>query len=183
YASPEVEIGFEVHMIGFAKVIGDIAAGATRVITFFAITFLITAVLVYLYSHSLKITLLPLACSLVAVVWQLGLLTLLGFGIDPMGILVPFLIFAIGVSHGVQMVSANGAELLRGADGVEAARASFRRLLVPGGIALISDTIGFVTIQLIEIRVIQEMAITASLGVAVIILTNLLLLPVLMSYL
>ena len=105
------------------------------------------------------------------------------YGIDPMGILVPFLIFAIGVSHGVQMITAISAEVVEGADALTAARASFRRLLIPGGIALASDTIGFITILLIEIQVIQEMAITASLGVATIILTNLVLLPVLMSYL
>ncbi len=173
----------DVHMIGFAKVIGDISAGATRVMLFFAIAFLITAIFVYVYSQSIKLTIVPLACSLIAVVWQLGLLTALGYGIDPMGILVPFLIFAIGVSHGVQMVSAYRAEVHGGADDMAAARSAFRRLLVPGAIALISDTVGFVTIQLIKIRVIQEMAVTASLGVAVIILTNLVLLPVLLSYL
>ncbi len=172
-----------VHMIGFAKVIGDISAGANRVVLFFAIAFLITAIFVYVYSQSIKLTLVPLLCSLVAVIWQLGILTLLGYGIDPMGILVPFLIFAIGVSHGVQMVSAYGAEVFGGADSMGAARSAFRRLLVPGAIALASDTIGFVTIQLIKIRVIQEMAVTASLGVAVIILTNLVLIPVLLSYL
>ena len=173
----------DVHMIGFAKVIGDISDGATRVILFFAIAFLITAIFVYVYSQSIKLTIVPLACSLIAVIWQLGLLTLLGYGIDPMGILVPFLIFAIGVSHGVQMVSAYRAEVHAGADDESAARAAFRRLLVPGAIALISDTVGFVTIQLIKIQVIQEMAVTASLGVAMIILTNLVLLPVLLSYL
>ena len=173
----------DVHMIGFAKVIGDISAGAKRVMLFFAVAFLVTAIFVYVYSQSIKLTIVPLVCSVIAVTWQLGLLTLLGYGIDPMGILVPFLIFAIGVSHGVQMVSAYGAEVFEGADSESAARAAFRRLLVPGAIALISDTIGFITIQLIEIRVIQEMAVTASLGVAVIILTNLILLPVLLSYL
>ena len=172
----------DVHMIGFAKVIGDISAGATRVVLFFALAFLITAIFVYVYSQSIQLTIIPLACSLVAVIWQLGLLALMGYGIDPMGILVPFLIFAIGVSHGVQMVSAFGSEVYQGNDSMGAARAAFRRLLVPGAIALISDTIGFVTIQLIKIRVIQEMAVTASLGVAVIILTNLVLLPVLLSY-
>jgi predicted RND superfamily exporter protein len=116
------------------------------------------------------------------VVWQLGLLTLFGFGIDPMSILVPFLIFAIGVSHGVQMVSAFGAEVYGGAESLPAARATFQRLMIPGGIALLSDTIGFITIMLIEIRMIQEMAITASLGVAVIILTNLVLVPTLLSF-
>ena len=172
----------DVHMIGFAKVIGDISDGATRVLLFFAVAFLITAIFVYVYSQSIKLTLIPLACSLAAVTWQLGLLSFLGYGIDPMGILVPFLIFAIGVSHGVQMVSAYGSEVFGGASSDEAARSAFRRLLVPGAIALVSDTIGFVIIRLIEIQVIQEMAVTASLGVAVIILTNLVLLPVLLSY-
>ena len=133
--------------------------------------------------QSLKITVIPLVCSLIAVSWQLGLLPLLGFGIDPLSILVPFLVFAIGVSHGVQMISAVGSEIFSGADCLTASRKSFRRLLIPGGIALLSDSIGFITILLIKIEIIQEMAITASLGVAAIILTNLLLLPVLLSYL
>ena len=48
--------------------------------------------------------------------------------------------------------------------------------------ALASDTVGFVTISLIEVPVIQEIALSASLGVAAIILTNLGLLPVLLSF-
>jgi predicted RND superfamily exporter protein len=124
-----------------------------------------------------------LLTSLTAVVWQLGILPLLGFGIDPMSILVPFLVFAIGVSHGVQMINSVRTEVYLGNSMEQAARTSFRRLLVPGGIALASDTIGFLTILLIKIEIIQEMAITASIGVAVIILTNLLLLPVALSYL
>ncbi len=182
YSNHEIGVEFDYHIIGFAKVIGDIASGAARVVLFFLIAFTITAVFVYVYSQSLKLTMIVLGCALVAVIWQLGLLTLLGFGIDPMSILVPFLIFAIAVSHGVQMISAFRAEVFDGADSLTASRSTFRRLLVPGGIALLSDTIGFITIMLIEIRMIQEMAITASLGVAVIILTDLILVPVLLSY-
>ena len=172
----------DVHIIGFAKMVGDIAAGAVRVMAFFGIAFLVTALFVYAYTRSIRLTVPPLACSLVAVVWQLGGLSALGFGVDPMSILVPFLVFAIGVSHGVQMVSSVRAEVAAGATGLEAARESFRRLLLPGAVALVSDSVGFVTISLIEVRVIQEIAVTASLGVAAIILTNLALLPVLLSY-
>ncbi|SEA71028.1 hypothetical protein SAMN05660420_02910 [Desulfuromusa kysingii] len=178
YQSDQVSV----HIIGFAKVIGDIADGAQRVILFFCIAFAITSLLVFLYTRSFILTLIPIGCSLIAVIWQLGLLPILGYGIDPMGLLVPFLIFAIGVSHAVQMITANTAEVRAGADRLEAAKACFRQLLIPGFIALASDTIGFITIQLIEIQVIQEMAITASLGVAVIILSNLILLPILLSY-
>jgi predicted RND superfamily exporter protein len=119
-----------------------------------------------------------------------------------MNILTPFLIFAIGVSHGVQKISAwvvekefNGRTpddwAREGVDDVSeiprhssmhASRETMKKLLAPGIIALVSDTIGFLTILFINIRIIQELAITASVGVAVIILTNLLLLPVLLSW-
>ena len=178
----QIDVDVNYHIIGFAKVIGDITEGANRTILFFIISFLITSLLVYYYSQSISIAFVPLFCSLIAVIWQLGLLPLLGFGIDPMSILVPFLIFAIGVSHGVQMISAIRVENYLGSSGIEAARKSFRQLFVPGMVALASDCIGFITIQLIKIEIIQEMAITASLGVAMIIFTNLFLLPVLASY-
>jgi predicted RND superfamily exporter protein len=175
------EIG--IHIIGFAKVVGDIKDGATRVGIFFIVTILITAILVYIYSQSIKLTIVPLICSLLAVIWQLGMLPLLRFGIDPMGLLVPFLVFAIGVSHGVQMVSSFRAEIFKeGVTTEMAARTSFRRLAVPGFIALASDTIGFVTILLIDVPIIREMAIAASVGVASIILTNLVLLPLLLCH-
>jgi predicted RND superfamily exporter protein len=152
------------------------------VLLFFVASFVIIGVLVYLYSHSLRLTLPPLICSTLAVVWQLGLLNALGYGIDPFSILVPFLVFGIGVSHAVQMVRAFRAERFAGQDSLAAARSAFRQLLVPGGVALLTDTFGFVTMLVIKIPVIQELAITASLGVAVIILSNLFLLPILLSY-
>ena len=179
YQSEDIDI----HIIGFARLIGDIANGAMEVIAFFGLAFAITAVLLYVYSKSLRLTGLLLLSSLTAVVWQLGLLTVLGFGLDPMSILVPFLIFAIAVSHGVQMVNAVRMQMLRGSDCSTAARRCFRRLLLPGGVALASDTIGFLTLLLIDIGIIRELAIAASLGVAAIILTDLVLLPVLLSYL
>ena len=182
FSNHEVGVDFDYHIIGFAKVIGDLASGVARVVLFFLIAFIITGVFVYVYSQSFKLTVIVVGCSLIAVIWQLGLLTLLGYGIAPMSILVSFRIVAIAVSHGVQMVSAFRAEVFDGAGSIDAARSTFRRLIIPGGIALLSDTIGFITIMLIEIRMIQEMAIAASVGVAVIILTDLILVPVLLSY-
>ncbi|QPB83118.1 MMPL family transporter [Pseudoalteromonas rubra] len=171
-----------IHIIGFAKMAGDIADGAKGVILFFAVAILFTFVMVWLFCKSFKLTLLPIMCSLIAVVWQMGLLTVLGFGLDPMSILVPFLVFAIGVSHGVQMINAIGKKVAEGVSSKVAAEASFKALLIPGGIALLSDTVGFLTLLAIDIGIIRELAITASLGVAVIIFTNLILLPVLASY-
>jgi predicted RND superfamily exporter protein len=172
----------KIHIIGFAKMAGDVAEGAKGVLLFFLIAIAITAVMVYLFSKSIMLTILPLMCSLVAVFWQLGLLTVVGFGLDPMSILVPFLVFAIGVSHGVQMINTVRRRVLDGQTTKAASASAFRSLLVPGGVALLSDTVGFLTLLAIDIGIIRELAISASLGVAVIILTNLILLPLVISY-
>lgn len=172
----------KIHIIGFAKMAGDVADGAKGVLLFFVIAILITAIMVYLFSKSLILTILPLVCSLTAVVWQLGLLTVIGFGLDPMSILVPFLVFAIGVSHGVQIINAVRRRVIDGQTTKAAAASAFRSLLVPGGVALLSDTVGFITLLSIDIGIIRELAISASLGVGVIIFTNLILLPLVISF-
>lgn len=115
-------------------------------------------------------------------IWHLGSVSLLGFGLDPYSILVPFLTFAIGVSHAIQNVRTMASERFHGADKVDAAKATFHLLFIPGSVALLADAVGFSTLLVIEIGVIRELAISASIGVAVIIFTKMFLLPVLMSY-
>ncbi|KPJ81017.1 MAG: RND transporter [Gammaproteobacteria bacterium SG8_30] len=177
-----VDVPVSVHMIGFAKVVGDVAEGAMSVVTFAIVTVLLTLLFVWIYIQSFRIALVPVTCSLIAMVWMLGILVLLGYGVDPLGILVPFIIFAIGTSHGVQKISAVSDAAMSGADSNEAARRAFRLLFLPAIVALLSDLVGFVTILLIPVEVIREMAVTASIGIGVIILTDLVLLPVLVSY-
>src|SRR6185295_3369622 len=132
--------GIDVRMIGFAKVVGDIADGALSVIVFAIVTLILTLLAVWLYCQSFRVALIPVLCSVIAVGWQLGMLVVLGYGIDPLG------------------------------------------LLAPAIVALLADLVGFITILLIPVQVIREMAVTASVGVAIVILTDLVLLPVLVSF-
>jgi hypothetical protein len=172
----------EVHILGFVTLMGQIAAGAAGVVRFFILAFFLTAAAVYYYSRSWILTFLPLFCSLTSVVWQFGMIHLLGFGLDPLAILVPFLVFAIGVSHGVQQINLISKQICSGADSMTAARRSFSGLLVPGSMALITDLIGFGTLVLIPIAMIEELGITAMIGVGFKIITNLLMLPILASF-
>jgi uncharacterized protein len=176
------DANYDIQIIGFAKQMGDISEGAKSVVSFFLLAFLLTAVAVYWYTRSLVLTFLPLCCSLVSVVWQFGTITLLGFGLDPLAILVPFLVFAIGVSHGIQQINFIAKEVCAGADAETAARRSFTGLLVPGTLALTTAFVGFATLVLVPIPMIRELAITASVGVAYKIVTNLIMLPITASF-
>jgi predicted RND superfamily exporter protein len=172
------DANFEIQIIGFAKQIGDIADGASGVLVFCAVALLLTALAVYWYCHSLRFTILPIVCSLSSLVWQFGTLRILGYGLDPLAVLVPFLVFAIGVSHGVQQINFIVRELSHGKNSMDAARHSFTGLLIPGTLALITAFVSFITLVLIPIPMVRELAITASIGVGYKIVTNLIMLPV-----
>jgi predicted RND superfamily exporter protein len=174
--------GVTVRPVGFAMVIGDLINDLRQIIVFFAVSVAISAGIVYWFTRCLRSTVLVLCCSLTAVLWQLGVLPFLGFDLDPYSILVPFLIFAIGISHGAQKMNGVMQDIGRGSPKLVAARLTFRRLFLAGFTALVCDAVGFAVLLFIKIKAIQELAIIASLGVFILIFTNLIMLPLLLSF-
>ena len=87
------------------------------------------------------------------------------------------------MSHGVQIVNTLANYAASGMSSLDASRSTFQALCVPGMVALVSDAIGFLTLYMIDIGVIRELAMAASIGVAVIIITNLVIVPMFLSYL
>ena len=172
----------KIRVIGFAKLVGDLIDGLMLIMMYFGAAALIATAIIFGFTRCVRSTALVILCSVVAVVWQLGLITLFGYALDPFSILVPFLVFAIGVSHGAQKMNGIMQDAGRGTHQLVAARYTFRRLFLAGLTALLADAVGFAVLMLIDIPVIQDLAVTASIGVAVLIFTNLVLLPVLLSY-
>ncbi len=172
----------KIHIVGFAKKVGDLIDGLIMVVAFFGIALAITLVLLYWFSWCIRSTISVVSTTLIAVVWQLGLMHSVGFGLDPYSMLVPFLIFAIGISHGVQKINGIALQSSGADNALTAARRTFRQLFLPGMIAILVDAVGFITLLVIDIGVIRELAIGASIGVGVIVFTNLILLPVAISY-
>ncbi|NPA25346.1 MAG: RND family transporter [Deltaproteobacteria bacterium] len=178
YQNDEIKI----HIIGFAKLVGDLMEGASSMGLFFLITILLTTGLLYFYTRCIRATLMPVLCALLAVIWQAGILKLFGYGLDPYSMLVPFLVFAVGISHGVQMISGIKHQTMLGRDKFDAARFAFRLLYLSALCALVTDGVGFATLYVIKIGVLQDMAVGALVRFPVLILGMLICLPLLMSY-
>ncbi len=173
----------DIAIIGFAKVVGDVADSLGEVVGFFGLTLLLTWFLLTLYTGSALIALIPLSCAVLAVIWELGLLHLFGYALDPFGILVPFLVLSIGVSHGIQITSFWLYEVAdHGLGSFDASRATYRRLVTPGISAVLTNVVGFGTILLVPIGIVQEMAVNAMFGLVAIIFCKKVLLPCLLSY-
>ncbi|MET0264159.1 MAG: MMPL family transporter, partial [Duganella sp.] len=174
--------GVQIHITGFTKIMGDLIDGLQQVLLFFIVAIGIATAVLFWYTRCWRSTMLVMLCSLVAVLWQFGLLATFGYELDPYSVLVPFLVFAIGMSHGAQKMNGIMQDVGRGTHKVVAARYTFRRLFAAGMAALLCDAVGFLVLTMIPIKVIQDLAVIASIGVAVLIFTNLVLLPILLSY-
>ncbi|MDX1734324.1 MAG: MMPL family transporter [Halioglobus sp.] len=172
-----------VHINGFAMVMGFVNDALPKIFGLFLVSTLITFAILWRCFRSIRLAVLPLISSSLAVLWSLGLSHLAGIKLDPMTTIVPFLVFAIGVSHGIQMIKRYQEQCLINDEGYYAAFHSLSGLMVPGVIALATDCIGFLTIMFVPIMVIQDLAITASIGIACIIVANTIALSLILSFL
>ncbi|MDP9141137.1 MAG: MMPL family transporter, partial [Pseudomonadota bacterium] len=181
--NPDFNPNVDVKIVGFVKVVGDIGDAVVGVVSFFALTILLVWLILWWYCSSPVIALLPLSCGLLAVVWELGILRLAGYGLDPFAILVPFLVLAISVSHGIQITSFWLLEVAqRGSNSFDASRNTYKRLVIPGITALLTNVVGFATILLIPVGIVREMAVNAMFGLLAVIVCKKILLPCLLTY-
>ncbi|MRV70538.1 MMPL family transporter [Duganella sp. FT92W] len=178
FESPHVAV----HIVGFGKLAGDLIEGLRQVLGFFAASVVIAGLFVFLYTRCIRSTLLLMTVSIAGVIWLLGLMQLAGYELDPYSTLVPFLIFAIGLSHGAQKMNGILQDIGRGTHKYVAARYTFRRLFMAGLTALLTNVVGFAVLAIIDIPVIRDLAITTSMGISVLIFTKLILIPVTLSY-
>ncbi|MCB5945644.1 RND family transporter [Acidocella sp. KAb 2-4] len=174
--------GVKLHIIGFGMVVGDMINGIGKILTFFAVSAIIATAMLFWFTRCIRSTLLVVSASIIAVIWQMGFLPLLGYDLTPYSVLVPFLVFAIGMSHGAQKMNGVMQDIGRGAHPLVAARFTFRRLFMAGFAALVCDASSFAVLLTIRIGAIQELALLASIGVGILIFTNLIMLPMVLSY-
>lgn len=174
--------GVHLHVTGYAQIVGDILHGMRHILGLFVLAVVVTVAILYAYTRCARSTFAVVICSLIAVIWELGALPALGLALDPYSILVPFLVFAIGVSHGAQKMNGIMQDIGRGASRIVAARLTFRRLFLAGLTALVCDALGFGLLSIVDIGSIRQLAWVATIGVAALIFTNLIFLPIILSY-
>lgn len=139
--------------------------------------------LLFVTARTWRGTLLPLLAGLVSAVWALGAAKLIGFNVDPLVIVVAFLITARSISHSVQLVTRFDDELAAGASSaVAAAKASMLALFKPGMLGVIADAGCMIVVLLTPITLMQKVAIIGTVWVLTIAVSAVVLTPVLLSW-
>lgn len=172
-----------IHMVGEPVLYGWVYHYMPQMIQIFIVTLIVVVALLFLYSRNLRGVLLPMLSGLVSASWGLGLAGFLGYNIDPLIMVIPFLITARVISHSVQMLSRFYDEVGKVHDPVIAAERSFYGLFSPGMLSIITDAAGVAVVIITPIPLLYKLAVMGTFWVVSIVVSVLVLDPILLSYL
>jgi len=176
--------GITLYATGQPVLVGWAYFYKDQIFQILAFTALIMVALLIFHFRTLYGVLIPLAGVIVSTIWGIGIISLFGYNLDPLGLVIPFLISARAMSHGIQLVERYYAELSDlHEDSRTAARLTFESLFRPGTLGVVSDAIGLLLIALGSIPLNTKLAHYSSLWALCIILTVLLSVPLLLSIL
>ena len=175
--------GVKIHVTGQPMLVGWAYQYLDQIIEIFLFTALIMISLLIFYFRKAYGVLIPLAAVVVSSIWGIGIISLFGYNLDPLGLVIPFLISARAMSHGIQIVERYYQELNENDDHHSAARSTFENLFRPGSLGVVSDAIGLLLIAIGSIPLNTKLAHYASLWALCIIITVLLAVPLLLSIL
>ena len=179
----EADASVNLYVTGQPTLVGWVYTYVGQILQVFLYTALILISLLVLYFRRLYGIMLPLFGIMLATTWGLGIISLLGFNLDPLTLVVPFLISARAMSHGVQLVQRYYFEFDLVGDGEKAARNTFDSLFRPGSLGVVSDAVGLLLIALGSVPINTKMAFYASMWAAAVIPTVLIFIPVALSLL
>ncbi|BAO43866.1 efflux RND transporter permease subunit [Thiolapillus brandeum] len=175
--------GVRLYATGQPMLWGWVYSYLDQLYVIFAATLAIMLLLLVLYFRRAYGIILPLVGILISSIWGLGILSLLGYNLDPLILVIPFLIAARAMSHGIQLVQRYYEEAEEAETSFEAAHRTFDSLFRPGSLGIVSDAIGLLLIALGSVPINMKLGVFASLWAVGVIFTVLMAVPLLLSIL
>ena len=172
-----------IYLSGRPIMLGWIDYYQRKLTPIFILAIAIMAALLYSAFRRIQGVVFPLLAAIISVIWGLGLLGILGFNLDPMASIIPFLILGIGVSHSVQIMKRYYEESSRMDNAKAVCIKVITVLAVPALTSIITDAFAFATIITVKIRLLQSLAIVGSLSLMSITFNVLVFIPCCLSFL
>lgn len=176
--------GVKVHVVGEPVLFGWVNHFLPETLRIFLLTVAGLTALLFITARTYRGMILPLLAGVTSAIWALGAASLIGYNLDPLVIVIAFLITARAISHSVQLVSRFDDELTAGAETTRAAAsAAMLQLFKPGMLGVIADAACMIVVVLTPIPLMQKVALIGTIWVLTIAVSACIMTPVLLSWL
>jgi predicted RND superfamily exporter protein len=175
--------GVSARIVGEPILYGLVNHYLTETLYIFLVTVAALVSVLFLITRSWHGTVLPLVAGVLSAIWALGAAKLMGFHLDPLVIVVAFLITAQAISNSVQLVSRFDDEIAQGStSAAAAAKASLQNLFKPGMLAIVADAGCVLVVALTPIPMLEQISYIGTVWIFSIIISALLMTPLLLSW-
>jgi uncharacterized protein len=174
----------EMFIVGGPYLYGVVGHYLPQTMVVLIVTLIVMFLLAYVYTRSLRLTVMPMCSALICCTWGLGFLCLMGYNLDPLILVIPLLVSARALSHSIQFNWRVHEEYVERGENIEGAcHATVRGLFYPGVSGIITDGMGILLIACIPIPIMMKLGLVVFMWSMSMIIVVLILNPVLYLYL
>ena len=171
-----------INIAGEPMHLGYINFYSLQVLIVIGFTVLAISIMLYIYYRSKRAVLVPLLSAAASAVWGLGFMAILGYSLDPLIIVLPFLIALMTARHSMQLVARYMEEFNKTHDIRLAAQHIIETMCIPGCAGIITDALGIGLIALAAIPILVNMAIVCTFWFVATLIMSLIVTPLMLSF-
>ena len=173
----EEDANHRIYLSGTPILYGWIYHYLPQMVLILVITSVVILLMLYGYMSQGGLWIWPFLGAIITSIWGLGVSALAGYHFDPLIIVIPFLLSARAMSHGVQWVERFVEEYHRTNDIEKSAIITGAGLFPPGLIGIVADTWALLIIAIAPIPTLRNLAFMGTFWAAASIFTILVLFP------
>jgi predicted RND superfamily exporter protein len=169
-------------IVGHPMHLGVVASMINTMNYIMGATLVIIPILLFMAYRSLwAILIVPLA-AVVSGIWGLGFMAIMGYNLDPLVFVLPFLISLMAFRHSHQLYNRYYEEYIRTGNALASVRVIIEQMFLPGVTSIITDAFGIAIIAITPVPVLQHIAVAGAFWSIVTVIIGLILTPVLLTY-
>ena len=174
--------GHVLSIVGYPMEIGTVGSMINMVNCILIGTVLIIPILLFLAYRSFWAMILVPSTGIISGIWGLGFMGMMGFNLDPLIFVVPFLIALMAFRHSHQLYNRFYEEYTAHGDRVKGAQTVIEQMFLPGLTSVVTDAFGIAIVAIVPIPLLQNVAVACAFWSIITVFIGLILTPILLTY-
>ena len=171
-----------ISIVGNPVLLGIVRSLVGEVVLILVLSSVVVLIYMYFTYQSKRAMFVPILAAVLSGIWGLGFMALMGFNLDPLVLVLPFLIALMTARHAMQKVNRYMEEYIIVGNSRTAAGNVVEAMFMAGVTGIVTDAFGIGLVALAPIPILQKISITCAFWSIATIIFALVFTPVVLSY-
>ena len=170
-----------INIAGEPMHLGYIDRHTGQVLLVLGVTVLAIIIVLFAYFRNIRAVFIPVFSAGLSAVWGLGFMSLVGYSLDPLILVLPFLIALMTARHSMQCMSRYMEEYIAERNIQVAAEKTIACMFLPGVTSIITDALGIALVAIATIPILTKIAVACSFWCVATVILSVVLAPLILA--